>query len=98
MLCPVEVRAREPYKIWLRYSDGISGEIDLSDMAGKGVFKAWDTPGFFEKVYIAPHLAIAWSDEIELCPESLYLELTGKNWGDLPEWFDVEVDLERGVA
>ena len=36
-VCPVEVRALEPYRIWLRYDDGVEGELDLSDMAGKGV-------------------------------------------------------------
>ena len=90
MLCPIEVEAREPYRIWLRYSDGVSGEIDLSDVAGKGVFKAWDEPGCFQKVYIAPHKAIAWNDDIELCPESLYLELTGKSWEELPLEPEVE--------
>ena len=96
MLCPIEVEARGPYLIWLRYSDGVSGEIDLSDVAGQGVFKAWDEPGYFQKVHIAPHQAIAWDDDIELCPEALYLELTGKDWSDLPDWIDVEVEAEVG--
>ena len=84
MLRPVAVEAREGRRIWLRYSDGAAGEVDLSDMTGKGVFKAWDEPGCFEKVHIAPHRAIAWSDDLELCPEALYMELTGKTWDELP--------------
>ncbi len=84
MLRPVAVEAREGRRIWLRYSDGAAGEVDLSDVAGKGVFKAWDEPGCFEQVYIAPHRAIAWSDDLELCPEALYMELTGKTWDELP--------------
>ena len=36
-VCPVEVRALEPYRIWLRYDDGVEGELDLSDTAGDGV-------------------------------------------------------------
>lgn len=98
MLDPIEVRALERYRIWLRYSDGVSGDIDLSDVAGMGMFRAWDTPGFFEKVYIAPHQAIAWNDVIELCPESLYLQLTGKKWEDLPGWVDVNGDEGEAVA
>ena len=35
---PVEVRALEPYRIWLRYDDGAEGEVDLSYLAGDGVF------------------------------------------------------------
>ena len=84
MLRPVAVEAREGRRIWLRYSDGAAGEVDLSDMTGKGVFKAWDEPGCFEKVHIAPHRAIAWSDDLELCPDALYMELTGKTWDELP--------------
>ena len=98
MLHPIEVKAREPYRIWLRYSDGVSGEIDLSDVAGQGVFKAWEEPGFFQKVHIDEYGAIAWNKEIDLCPESLYMELTGKSWEDLPGWIEVDVDEEAGVA
>ena len=77
MIRPVHVEARHGHRIWLRYSDGTSGEVDLSDLAGRGLFKAWDAPGCFESVHIAPHRAIAWNDEIELCPDTLYMELTG---------------------
>ena len=83
MIRPIEVEAREQYRIWLRYSDGTTGEIDLSDIAGRGVFEKWKEPGFFEKVYIAATGAIAWGDEIDLCPESLYIDITGKSVEEL---------------
>ena len=89
MVRPIEVEARPGYRIWLQYSDGVAGEIDLSDVAGKGIFKVWDEPGCFQKVYIAPHRAIAWNDEVELCPNALYMELTGKTWEELPGEMDV---------
>ena len=79
MIHPMEVEAREGYRIWLRYSDGVEGEIDLSDLAGKGVFAAWNEPGRFEDVHIDDSGAVAWSDEIDLCPQSLYMDLTGKS-------------------
>ena len=53
-------------------------------LAGRGVFAAWDEPGCFERVHIAPHRAIAWSDELELCPDALYMDLTGKSLDELP--------------
>jgi hypothetical protein len=37
---PVEVRARLGFRLWLRYDDGTAGEVDLSDFAGRGVFRA----------------------------------------------------------
>jgi hypothetical protein len=74
---PVEVMPMPKYHIWLQYSDGAEGVVDLAHLAGKGVFKDWERPGAFENVYIAEHGAVAWSDEIELCPDALYLSMTG---------------------
>ncbi len=48
----VEVRPQEGYRIWLRYRDGMEGEVDLSDLAGRGVFKVWADPRVFKTVYI----------------------------------------------
>lgn len=82
MIQPINVKSLGRYRIWIKYSDGASGEVDLSDVAGRGVFTAWDEPGCFDQVYVAPHRAIAWNDDIELCPDALYLELTGKSVSD----------------
>ncbi|WP_419936430.1 DUF2442 domain-containing protein [Candidatus Palauibacter sp.] len=79
MTSVLEVRACEGYRIWIRFADGSAGEIDLSDLAGKGIFRAWDEEDVFGRVHLAPHGAVAWSSEIELCPDALYLELTGKS-------------------
>ena len=79
MIQALEVKAREGLRIWLRFSDGSAGEVDLSGLVGRGVFRAWDRGGVFEKVHVAPHGAVAWDDEIELCADSLYLEVTGKS-------------------
>ena len=75
---PVEVKALPGYRLWLRYDDGAEGEVDLSDLAGRGVFKRWDADLPFEEVRIAKHRALAWGDDLDLCPDALYLRLTGK--------------------
>ena len=79
MIQPIYVEPRPGYRIWIQYSDGVAGEIDLSGLAGRGVFQVWCGPGHFEKVHITPHRAIAWDDDIELCADALYLKLTGKS-------------------
>ena len=84
MIQAVSVEPRTGYRILLRCEDGAEGEVDLSDMAGRGVFKAWNEPGRFEQVHVAPHGAISWGDGLELCRDALYLELTGKPFGELP--------------
>ena len=75
---PVEVKPLPAYRIWIKYDDGESGEIDLSHLAGKGVFKAWDEPEHFDRVHIDPYGGIAWDDNIDMCRYALYMELTGK--------------------
>ena len=79
MIDPIAVEPREDYRIWLRYSDGAEGEVDLSDLAGDGVFSAWDDRACFEAVHVTEYGAIAWSEELELCPDALYMRLTGKS-------------------
>ena len=79
MIRPIEVQPRLGYRIWLRYSDGASGEVDLSHLAGRGVFKAWNDPACFETVHIGLSGSVAWGEEIELCPDDLYVRLTGKS-------------------
>ncbi len=91
MVRPTEVEPRAGYRIWLRYSDGAAGEIDLSHLAGQGVFAAWNEPDYFKKLHIAPHRAITWDDELELCPDALYMELTSKSFDELPADIDVMV-------
>lgn len=51
----------------------------MSDMAGRGVFKVLLDRAVFEKVHVCGHGSIAWSDDIELCEDALYLRLTGKS-------------------
>ena len=80
---PVAVEARGKYRIWLKYADGAEGEVDLSDCAGKGVFKIWDEPGVFESVHLDEYHAVQWTDEVDLCPVALYMEVTGKTWEEV---------------
>ena len=85
----VEVKACEGYRIWVRFDDGVSGEVDLSHLVGKGVFKAWDDPEFFKGVYVDEGHAIAWSEEIDMCPDAAYMEVTGLTVEEVfPEFFE----------
>ena len=74
-----EVEPRDGYHIWIRYTDGAAGVVDLSHLAGRGVFKAWKKWAFFRSVHLTENGAVAWDEDIELCPDALYLRLTGKS-------------------
>ncbi len=78
-----EARPLVDYKIWLKFADGISGEVDLSSLAGKGVFRYWNQYENFKNVSVVNGRWLAWSDEIDLDADSLYLKLTGKKPEDL---------------
>ena len=75
---PIRVEPREGHTIWIEYDDGASGVVDLSHHAGLGVFAIWSDRAVFEAVRISEHQGIAWSDDAELCPDALYMDLTGK--------------------
>lgn len=79
-MCRVEeVKALPDYKLWLKFSDGVEGTADLSDLVGKGVFSVWRDKKCFEAVYVDPeNHTPAWSGGIDLCPDRLYMEITGK--------------------
>lgn len=79
----IEVKPLENYRIWVKYSDGVEGVVDLSDLVGKGVFAAWNDYREFQKVHVGPSGEIAWSEEIDLCPDAIYLKITGKKPEDL---------------
>lgn len=66
------------FRLWLRYADGVEGEVDLSALAGKGVFAAWQQPGAFEQVSIGTGGEVVWECGVDLCPDALYMRLTGK--------------------
>ena len=75
---PRSVIAGKGYSVLLSYDDGTSGAVDLSHLAGQGVFAAWHDRAFFEAVRLSESGGITWGNNIDLCPDDLYLRLTGK--------------------
>lgn len=72
----VAVKALPDYRVWLKYDNGVEGTVDLSDLGGKGVFILWDDPVTFNAVRVGASGDVVWGDEVELCPDALYLRLT----------------------
>lgn len=66
------------YRLRLTYADGVTGIVDLSHLVGKGVFQLWNDPEAFQRVSIGTGGEVRWSDEVDLCADALYLEVTGK--------------------
>jgi hypothetical protein len=72
------------YCINVSFDDGVSGIVNLENLVQKGIFKVLQDKTLFEKVYTTGY-SIAWSEALEIDTTAIYLEITGKNWGDLYE-------------
>lgn len=80
----VEIRVADDYRVWLRFDDGVAGEVDFSAHAGQGVFKAWKDPEFFRRAAIGDGgRTLAWPGELDFCADALWLRITGKPAADL---------------
>lgn len=76
-----EVKPLENCRIFIRFSDGKEGTVDLSDMKGKGVFTAWSDKDVFYAVKIDEESGtVVWPGGIDLCPDVLYSEVAGKTF------------------
>ena len=77
------VKILQDYRLELTFDNGISGTVDLSDLVGKGVFAFWRECQAFEQVRIGSCGELVWNERIDLCPDSLYLKVTGKKPEDI---------------
>lgn len=75
MIRPTKVEALPNFRLRLMYPDGKEGTIDLSDDVGRGVFTALADEAFFRTVHIGQFGQIAWSEDIEICPDSAYADM-----------------------
>jgi hypothetical protein len=90
----IKVEALTDYKLRLEFDDGVTGIADVSDLAGKGVFSLWNDPVAFRKVMIGSSGELVWGDQIDLCPDALYMKVTGKH----PEEVFPSLNLEAACA
>jgi hypothetical protein len=66
------------HRLDLRFDDGTARVVDLSGLVGRGVFAPWTDPSFFASVRIGEHGEVCWGEDLELCPDSLYLLASGR--------------------
>jgi len=71
------IEARPDFHLWLKFDDGHDGLVDVSDLAGKGLFTLWNQPGAFARVQLGEFGQAQWTDDVELCADALHLRLTG---------------------
>jgi hypothetical protein len=74
----VEVVPNDDYSLSVRFKDGTQGVVRLSQEQLTGVLEPLRNRTFFQKVFI-DHGAVAWPGEIELAPDAMYAEISGRH-------------------
>lgn len=73
----VEARHVAGYRVWLRFQDGLEGEVDLNDLAGAprrgSVFEPLQDPAYFAQFSV--DWTLTWPNGADVAPESLYARL-----------------------
>ena len=77
---PIAVEPRDSFRIWLRFADGVEGELDMSHIKGKGVFNALSDRQFFEGVHVNASNVVSWDFspdgvELDFGAETMYARL-----------------------
>ena len=78
-----EVRVAGDYRIEVRFNDGTTGQIDLSQLVHSpeaGVFAELQDPAIFSAVSVE-FGAVTWPNGIDLAPDAMYAALkTNDKW------------------
>ena len=78
---------RGEYRIELEFDDGQRGVVDFSKYLERGgVFERFKDIEFFRRFSVNAELGVlTWEDEVDVAPETLYAEATGRG---LPAWME----------
>lgn len=73
----VEVAPRADYCLFVRFKDGLEGLVYLRREQLTGALEPLRDERFFKQVFIDDG-AVAWPGEIDLAPDAMYAEVSGK--------------------
>ena len=71
----VDARHLGGHRIWLRFDDGVEGEIDLATDLWGEVFEPLRDPSYFARFSVDDTLV--WPNGADFAPEFLYERVTG---------------------
>ena len=73
----VSATALDGYCIQIRFVDGLTGTVDLSELVTSeraGVFAALADANLFQQLYVEDG-AVTWPNELDLAPDAMYDEI-----------------------
>lgn len=69
----------EGYKLWIQFSDGRAGVVDLADELWGPVFEPLKNLDTFQKVQVHPELeTLSWPNGADFAPEFLYEQVAAQ--------------------
>jgi hypothetical protein len=72
----VKAKHTDEYRVWVEFSDGTQGEIDLKDELWGEVFETLKKVEEFKQLRVNPELhTIVWPNGVDFAPEFLYQRL-----------------------
>ncbi|MBN1393812.1 MAG: DUF2442 domain-containing protein [Pirellulales bacterium] len=76
----VEARSLDGRRLFLKFEDGIEGEVDVAEMIRfEGVFAPLAERDYFLRVRVNPEIGtVYWPNEADLDPDVLCSQVTGK--------------------
>ena len=73
LIAVVEARHVREHILWLRFSDGLSGEVDLAGRLRGAVFEPLKDVAVFSQVRVDPEIqTVAWPNGADFAPETLH--------------------------
>ena len=76
----VHVQVTGPHLLFVKFHDGVEGEVQFKPSFFRGVFAHLIDERAFEQVQIVDG-AVTWPRELDLAPDAMYDALkTGKRW------------------
>ena len=75
-----EARYVKDYEVWIRFSDGVEGQIDLGSELGGQIFRPLKKIEYFKQFKLDDDLAtLTWPNGADFAPEFLYDLVSGKS-------------------
>ena len=76
MLEVVQAEYRDGYRLWLKFSDGAAGEVDLADALWGKAFELLRDTEFFSRFQVnRDRGTVVWPNDVDLAPEFLHERL-----------------------
>jgi hypothetical protein len=72
------IKVLENYRVRLRFDDGVEGELDFSQIPRTGVYARWQNYEHFRLARIGEYGELVWDEQLDFCPDSLWLQVTGR--------------------